>query len=89
MNPSDPQAGRGFAVLAQQIRKLADVTRTVSDQVNALIRESNQAIGKNVQTVQGLMTHDHRMSVPVPRDHAVVSMDTFARIAPLDSTGAC
>lgn len=49
------ETGRGFAVLAQQIRRLADVTRTVSDQVNALIRESNQAIGKNVQTVQGLM----------------------------------
>jgi methyl-accepting chemotaxis protein len=49
------EAGRGFAVVAQQIRKLADVTRTVSDQVSALIRESNQAIVKNVDTAQGLM----------------------------------
>ncbi len=49
------EAGRGFAVVAQQIRKLADVTRTVSDQVSALIRESNLAIVKNVDTAQGLM----------------------------------
>jgi methyl-accepting chemotaxis protein len=49
------EAGRGFAVVAQQIRKLADVTRTVSDQVSALIRESNLAIVKNVDTSQGLM----------------------------------
>jgi methyl-accepting chemotaxis protein len=49
------ESGRGFAVVAQQIRKLADVTRTVSDQVSALIRESNQAIVKNVDTAQGLM----------------------------------
>jgi methyl-accepting chemotaxis protein len=49
------EAGRGFAVVAQQIRKLADVTRTVSDQVNGLIRESNLAIVRNVDTAQGLM----------------------------------
>jgi methyl-accepting chemotaxis protein len=49
------EAGRGFAVVAQQIRKLADVTRTVSDQVSGLIRESNLAIVKNVDTSQGLM----------------------------------
>jgi methyl-accepting chemotaxis protein len=49
------EAGRGFAVVAQQIRKLADVTRTVSDQVSSLIRESNLAIVKNVDTSQGLM----------------------------------
>jgi methyl-accepting chemotaxis protein len=47
--------GKGFAVVAQQIRKLADVTRTVSDQVNALIRESNVAVTKNLDAAAGLM----------------------------------
>jgi methyl-accepting chemotaxis protein len=48
------EAGRGFAVVAQRIRKLAEVTRTVSDQISALIQESNQAIGVNVQTAHRL-----------------------------------
>jgi hypothetical protein len=42
-------------VVAQQIRKLADVTRTVSDQVNTLMRESNQAVATNVQMAQGMV----------------------------------
>jgi len=41
--------------VAQQIRKLADVTRTVSDQVNTLMRESNQAVATNVQMAQGMV----------------------------------
>ena len=42
------EAGRGFGVVAQQVRKLADLTRDVSDQVGGLIRESNRAVEKNV-----------------------------------------
>jgi methyl-accepting chemotaxis protein len=42
------EAGRGFGVVAHQVRKLADVTRDVSDQVGGLIRESNRAVEKNV-----------------------------------------
>ncbi len=64
------EAGRGFAVVAQQIRKLADVTRTVSDQVSALIRESNLAIVKNVDTSQGSdagLRRDHEAERPHPR----------------------
>lgn len=48
------EAGRGFSALAAQTRKLADVTRTVSDRINRLMEESNQAISKDVDTVQTL-----------------------------------
>ncbi len=47
-------AGRGFSVVAHQIRKLADTTRRVSDQVSSLIRESNRAVEKNVLMAEGL-----------------------------------
>ncbi len=45
-------AGKGFSVVAQEIRKLADVTRKVSDQVNAVIIESNRGVEKGVQMVK-------------------------------------
>lgn len=48
------EAGRGFSALATQTRKLADVTRTVSDQINGLIEESNRAIRQDVDTVKSL-----------------------------------
>jgi hypothetical protein len=48
------EAGRGFSALASQTRKLADVTRTVSDQINGLIEESNRAIRQDVDTVKSL-----------------------------------
>jgi hypothetical protein len=49
------EAGRGFAVVARQVRKLADVIRTVSDQINTLIRESNLAVEKNVRMAEGMV----------------------------------
>lgn len=48
------EAGKGFSVVAQEIRKLADLTRTVSDQVNTVIRDSNRAVDKGVGKVKGL-----------------------------------
>ena len=48
------EAGRGFGVVAKQIRKLADLSRTVSNQINALIRETNKTVEKGVQMVQSL-----------------------------------
>jgi methyl-accepting chemotaxis protein len=48
------EAGKGFSALAAQTRKLADVTRTVSDRINRLMEESNRAISKDVDTVQTL-----------------------------------
>jgi hypothetical protein len=49
-------AGKGFSVLAQEIRKLADLTRTVSDQVTAVIRDNNKGLEKGVGRIQGLGT---------------------------------
>jgi methyl-accepting chemotaxis protein len=49
-------AGKGFAVLAQEIRKLADLTRTVSDQVSAVIRDNNRGVEKGVGRIKGLRT---------------------------------
>jgi methyl-accepting chemotaxis protein len=49
-------AGKGFSVVAQEIRKLADLTRTVSDQVSAVIRDNNRGVEKGVGRIKGLGT---------------------------------
>jgi methyl-accepting chemotaxis protein len=49
-------AGKGFSVVAQEIRKLADLTRTVSDQVSSTIRDTNRGIEKGVGRIKGLGT---------------------------------
>jgi methyl-accepting chemotaxis protein len=49
-------AGKGFSVVAQEIRKLADLTRTVSDQVSATIRDTNRGVEKGVGRIKGLGT---------------------------------
>jgi methyl-accepting chemotaxis protein len=47
-------AGKGFSVVAQEIRKLADLTRTVSDNVSAVIKENNKGVEKGVSRIKGL-----------------------------------
>jgi methyl-accepting chemotaxis protein len=47
-------AGRGFSVVAQEIRKLADLTRTVSDNVSAVIRDNNRGVEKGVGRIKEL-----------------------------------
>jgi methyl-accepting chemotaxis protein len=47
-------AGKGFSVVAQEIRKLADLTRTVSDQVSTVIKDTNRGVEKGVVRIQGL-----------------------------------
>jgi methyl-accepting chemotaxis protein len=49
-------AGKGFSVVAQEIRKLADLTRTVSDQVSAVIKDTNRGVEKGVSRIKGLGT---------------------------------
>ncbi len=49
-------AGKGFSVVAQEIRKLADLTRTVSDQVSSTIRDTNRGMEKGVGRIKGLGT---------------------------------
>jgi uncharacterized protein YoxC len=49
-------AGKGFSVVAQEIRKLADLTRTVSDQVSAVIQDLNRGVEKGVTRIKGLGT---------------------------------
>ena len=46
--------GKGFAVVAHEIRKLADLTKTVSDQVNYLIKESGKDVEAGVEKVRKL-----------------------------------
>jgi hypothetical protein len=48
------EAGKGFSVVAQEIRKLADLTRTVSDNVAAVIKETNKGVEKGVARIKGL-----------------------------------
>jgi methyl-accepting chemotaxis protein len=47
-------AGRGFSVVAQEIRKLADLTRTVSDQVSTVIKDTNRGVETGVTRIKGL-----------------------------------
>jgi tryptophan synthase alpha subunit len=49
-------AGQGFSVVAQEIRKLADLTRTVSDNVSAVIRDSNRGVEKMLGRIKSLGT---------------------------------
>jgi hypothetical protein len=49
-------AGKGFSVVAQEIRKLADLTRQVSDQVSSVIRDTNKGIESGVSRIKGLET---------------------------------
>jgi len=43
-------------VVAQEIRKLADLTRQVSDQVSSVIRDTNKGIESGVSRIKGLET---------------------------------
>ena len=43
-------------MVAQEIRKLADLTRTVSDHVSAVIKDTNQGVEKGVVRIKGLGT---------------------------------
>jgi methyl-accepting chemotaxis protein len=43
-------------VVAQEIRKLADLTRTVSDNVSAVIRDSNRGVEKMLGRIKSLGT---------------------------------
>ena len=47
-------AGKGFSVVAQEIRKLADLTRTVSDNVSAVIKDNNRGVEKGVGRIKEL-----------------------------------
>ncbi len=47
-------AGKGFSVVAQEIRKLADLTRTVSDNVSAVIKDTNRGVEKGVGRIKEL-----------------------------------
>jgi methyl-accepting chemotaxis protein len=49
-------AGKGFSVVAQEIRKLADLTRTVSDQVTTVIKDTNRGVESGVVRIKGLGT---------------------------------
>lgn len=49
-------AGKGFSVVAQEIRKLADLTRTVSDQVTTVIKDTNRGVDSGVVRIKGLGT---------------------------------
>jgi methyl-accepting chemotaxis protein len=47
-------AGKGFSVVAQEVRKLADLTRTVSDQVTTVIKDTNKGVEKGVGRIKRL-----------------------------------
>ena len=47
-------AGKGFSVVAQEIRKLADLTRTVSDQVSTVVKDTNRGVETGVTRIKGL-----------------------------------
>ncbi|HVP18689.1 MAG TPA: methyl-accepting chemotaxis protein [Spirochaetia bacterium] len=49
-------AGKGFSVVAQEIRKLAELTRTVSDHVTAVIKDTNRGVEAGVVRIKGLGT---------------------------------
>jgi len=49
-------AGKGFSVVAQEIRKLADLTRTVSDHVTAVLKDTNRGVESGVVRIKGLGT---------------------------------
>ncbi len=48
------EAGMGFSVVAKEIRKLAELTRTVSDNVGALIKDTNRGVEKGVTRIKRL-----------------------------------
>ncbi len=48
------EAGMGFSVVAKEIRKLAELTRTVSDSVGAVIKDTNRGVEKGVTRIKGL-----------------------------------
>jgi hypothetical protein len=48
------EAGMGFSVVAKEIRKLAELTRTVSDNVGAVIKDTNKWVERGVMRIKGL-----------------------------------
>jgi hypothetical protein len=47
-------AGMGFSVVAKEIRKLAELTRTVSDNMCAAIKENSRGVEKGVSRIKAL-----------------------------------
>ncbi|WP_047236598.1 methyl-accepting chemotaxis protein [Chromobacterium subtsugae] len=49
------EAGRGFAVVADEVRKLAHHAGQATDEITAIIGNLNQLIEENTQSVQGII----------------------------------
>jgi len=73
------EAGRGFAVVADEVRNLSERSTTFNDQIRKLVHSSREAIAKVRETVSGLASRDLDRS-RAARQEVAVMLDKVAAI---------
>ncbi len=72
------EAGRGFAVVADEVRKLAERTTRSAGEVTGIIRQLDDKVGQVSASMEGVVAH--------VRDSALVASETATVIATMSET---
>jgi methyl-accepting chemotaxis protein len=87
------EAGRGFAVVADEVRKLAEGSSAAADQVKSVVTNIGTRVGDTVVSINSVATKVQEISAAIQEQAASVqqtakTMDGIASVAEQNSSGA-